>query len=503
MSGLLNAARANIFLSVTNIFVALIGNIILVRVLSPAVYGEYATMLSIVAWGLIIFEAGGNSGLMRFLPELERFRSRGGFLVRIIRLRLMVGIIVVALMFLCGPLWVRYAGLSADIWSRMVFVALGCTIAAGLIGLPAQFAMLSIFQHRSALAVSQAIAITRVVIVAVCAWYGAALEVFACVVAAVACVEAVFFYFLIQPFFSGEMGDPPAGFVFSAFKHGLVTVFDKVSSQVGSGSFLLIALASSKSPSELALLALGYDVALKALSIAGAPIGALIVPYFNSSRVNDGISRATELVSRSSAVLLFTCMGGYLVLVPFVLPFLFGESYRDAVLLAQIFGVFLFIDSWGRQSFSVAMITSGFYRSINILNTIQGALALVLLILTWNEDILTVVGCQAMLRVLSTVALVVAVVRFGLLKLNRLPIFCFLSAAVAAVVIIWCQSSKIFGGSLWGFVASLFGYIFLVVAAMRSRYFLDDEMRGIAYRLLGARGKWLSFILGDCSVAAK
>lgn len=61
------AARANLVLGgVTNVLVLALAAVVLARLLEPATYADYATMMAVIGWLLLITKADGNVGFSRF-----------------------------------------------------------------------------------------------------------------------------------------------------------------------------------------------------------------------------------------------------------------------------------------------------------------------------------------------------------------------------------------------------------------------------------------------------
>lgn len=497
MSRMVNAARANFLVSASSVLVAFASSVVVVRSLGATDFADYATLLGMLTWALLIFEAGGNSGLMRFFPEAERIQARAALLRKVLRLRLATGILAGLLLVLAGPLWVQQGNLPPDTWSPGVFIALAAALTAGLVGLPAQFALLAEFRHGAALLINQAMNLLRSVAVAMVAWRAPSLELLALTVAAVAILEAALYHYMLWPQLKEDLQPPPPMMLPSVLRHGLVTVFDKLSSQIGNGAFLLIVLAAAVPRVELALLAVAADLGVKVLSLAGIPIGAMVLPYLNAARVSGETARATTQVARLSAVLLSTALGGYLAVVGIALPLLFGSIYRDATALAQLIAFGIFVDSWGRLSFSAALITAGRYRAMNLFNMLLAGTAILLLMLTWSLGILAIVAAQAGLRVLGTAVLAAMACRDGLWRLNEAPFAWLGSVLVATGAALLVQAPLVTAGPLAQLAAAVLVFGAIVLVALRSGRCLDSSVVQLAYRVAGRHAKLLRLVIGS------
>ena len=76
-SKVISALHANWFLNAAGLFLSYGASIVIVRAMAPALYAEYAAVIAIIGLATFVFEAGGNSGLTRYLATAADLQARG------------------------------------------------------------------------------------------------------------------------------------------------------------------------------------------------------------------------------------------------------------------------------------------------------------------------------------------------------------------------------------------------------------------------------------------
>src|SRR3954454_23072124 len=114
---ILTAARSNWWLNALGMALSFCAGVVLVRTLSRELYAQYAAVLAVVWLCTLIFDAGGNSGLTRYLAEAGRSGARGSFYRALQRRRWLIALGLSVLLILLGPYYAestRFPTLADD-----------------------------------------------------------------------------------------------------------------------------------------------------------------------------------------------------------------------------------------------------------------------------------------------------------------------------------------------------------------------------------------------------
>ncbi|MEW6616662.1 MAG: hypothetical protein AB1401_14500 [Thermodesulfobacteriota bacterium] len=495
MSKIIYAARTNAILGPMGVLVSLFGMVIVVRTLEPALYTEYVTFLALVTWLRLFGEAGGSIGFMRYLKSAEQTQSRGTFYLSVIGRYCFVGIVMVFALQYFGPLWAKWAGLSLVTWNPTVFIAVSLIVFVNLSGIIAYYGLLGTFNHEVALLSSHVFTILRTLSIAVVALFMPTLIALSVVLVLVSMVENVWYHIKAWSIFKSERSPLPKGIVMSSNNHGLVTVFDKVTSAMGGGSFLLLILAPVYGRHELAFLAVANDVIQKALSIAGLPMSNMILPYLNNSLSNDeAFDAAAGKVTKLSMLLFLPVVGAVLIFVPSGLPLLFGDIYRDAIPLALLILIPAFFDSWVRFVLVSSLITKGKYGQIIILNTVQAILAILAIYVTYKLGLIAIVIAQGLVKLVTGFGVIGLAYRAGIFSFDLIPQGLMRSTifAVASGICIWLLTKHL---GYWSVFFQIGSYSLSLLLALKLWLQLDKTMYELLYKLLGKMSPLLRFLL--------
>ncbi|OGQ87753.1 MAG: hypothetical protein A2512_10575 [Deltaproteobacteria bacterium RIFOXYD12_FULL_56_24] len=442
MPTILRAARANLLLTPTGTALAVIASILVVRWLGPETYADYATLLALLSWLLLLAESGCNVGLGRFLSEAEAVDARGSLYWKLQFRRWGLALILTLLLVWLGPHWAKASGLPSERWSSTSFALIGLLAAVMLHGQLASSAMLTSFRHGRLLLMGQSMTIVRALMLGLLA--GIIREPLALVSAllALAVIEAVVLHYTATAAFRKERTRLPSGMANAAQAHGLVALFDKLTTALSGGPFLLLVLAGIHGRVELAILAVATDLLQKALSVIGLPISNLVLPMLNASRGDDAryrhqIARLGGLVTTLFAV----AVGGIATAIPLGLPLLLGPSYSATVPVAMIWLLPLFFESGVRMIWGVVLLTLGQYRWLMVFNLIYGAISLMIIFFMRDmASLTTLLLSLGILRIFMSLILLGRSARLKMLPPASRPVGIILAAGVACVFALGVQA---------------------------------------------------------------
>jgi hypothetical protein len=140
---ILSAARHNWWLNNLGFALSFVAPVVLVPVLPPQVYAQYSAVLAIVAMATLVFEAGANSGLTRYLPEAAEQHARGSFYRRMRHRRWLAALTCGAALLVFGPAYARTTQLGAETAQPWLFVLIATVVATSLTKLLAQYALIA------------------------------------------------------------------------------------------------------------------------------------------------------------------------------------------------------------------------------------------------------------------------------------------------------------------------------------------------------------------------
>jgi hypothetical protein len=323
--------------------------------------------------------------------------------------------------------------------------------------------------------------------------YGLALALLAAAI-----LEAVWQHLGIWRIVGKERRPVPTWLVGRSLRHGLVSVFDKLTSAVGSGPFLLIVLPAYYGRVDLALLAIAADLVQRALVLTSLPVGNMILPYLNRAADDDEryVQSASKVLKLSSALFL-SSLGATCVIIPSGMPLIFGEPYADATSLALLFAVPAFFDAWARFSLSSSLATQGRYGDLVWTGTAQATLALVVLLLTYDKGLILIAAGQGLVKVLASAVLAYRAHRRGLFRLALLPrnlaVTVTLAAAAGFALDAWLSGTPV---GRWSACAALLAYVLVYLAGMRRFGGFDEELLGMIRALAGRHRRLVDLIAG-------
>ena len=464
----LRAARANLLLAPIGTVLAVITSILIARWLGPEIYADYATLLALVTWLLLLAESGCNAGLGRFLGEAGALNARGSLYLSLQYRRWAIALILAISLIWFGPVWAKSVGLSEARWQPASFMMVGLLAAVMLHGQLASSALLTTFTHGRVLLTNQLMTITRALILAMLA--GVLREPGALVTAllVLAVMEAWILHRATLVQIGHERARLPPRMTNAAQKHGLVALFDKLTTALSAGPFLLLALAGIHGRGELAMLAIATDLLQKALSVIGLPLSNIVMPMLNESRSNaERFRRQVARLGGLMIVLFAFGFGGIMAVLPLGLPLLLGGSYAPAVPIAMIWLLPVFFESGVRMVWGASMIVLDQYRWLMGFNLIYGATSLLVIFVARDMDLMVLLVLLGVLRLFMSLALLAQAARLDLLPLESRPIRVMVVAGTACLLSLGTQTLLDPVPLIFRLLAGIGVYVLVVFASLR------------------------------------
>lgn len=481
------SARWNLALGVLNLFVSLLASIAVARALPTSAFADYATMMAIIAWTLLVTEAGGNVGFSRFLKAAEQQRARGTLYRAVLRRRYSVGVLVVGAFLLAGPLWAGAAGLSQSSWDRSVFLLLALVVVADLQGQLGHYALISSFRHRDALLIAQGSSLLKAVLLIGAAWTMPSLAALAGAVLAGALVAVLGYHSAAKALLAAERAPLPPGMLAATYRHGLVTMFDKVTTAVGGGPFLLIVLAGTYGRPELALLGIASEFMQRALGVANLPVANMMLPYLHRWQDSENVAVSVRRAGSMGLLVLAPGLGAAMTLAPEGLPLLFGDRYAAAAWLVLCAALPTFAEAWCRMILGFTLIAGRQYKAVTLLNAVQGVTAIVVLVLTAPHGLLAVVIGQGIVRLAASLAVLVLAWRKHLVDRTVLPhgLLVATSLATGGALLVQHAVQPMLGH--WSAVLAMASYALLLTLGTRLLVQLDRDIWQALSQIGGGR----------------
>jgi O-antigen/teichoic acid export membrane protein len=492
---ILAALHANWSLNLIGLLLSYGASIVLVRAMHPELFAEYAAAIGLIALASLVFEAGANSGLTRYLAEAEKQGARGTFYRRMQSRRWLAAVGCVAVLGLLGPLYARsthFDALTAQPW---LFAIVGATVAATLLRLLAHYGLIALFETKAALLLQQGFQVGRAVLLAGIALVGGSLAHLLGTLLALAAIEALIVHRRFWGMIREERAPLPEDFISRAQQFGLLTVFEKVCAMLGGGTFLMLVLAPQHAVLAVAFFALAIDLVGKGLSLTAMPMGNLVAPFLSHTSDDPAAQgRAIGRVVKLSSLLYCFSVGAGLLLIPTFVPAVYGASYSGAVVLALVLLVPTAFESWVRGSCSPALLRNGRYRELLRVNVLQAVLSLTTLALVYRKDLAIAIGAVGAVRC-AVAALNLAQVR-ALVPAGtfRVPLQGLLiSGLCCALAHSWGALLPLPGLARGGVQVLAFALFFY--AGLRWVILRDEDTLHLAHRITGSRIRPLARLL--------
>lgn len=485
MTEVASAARANLLLAPVGTVLAVIATVLVARWLGPETFADYATLMALVAWLLILAEGGCNVGLGRFLREAGTVNARGR-LYRVLQYRRWAIALILAISLIwLGPIWARSVGLSEERWQPVSFVMVGLLAAVMLHGQLASNALLATFRHGRVLLTNQSMTIARALVLATLA--GVLREPVALVAAllVLAAVEAWVLHYATVTQIGYERNPLPRGMGNAAQKHGLVALFDKLTTALSAGPFLLLVLAGVHGRSELAMLAIATDLLQKVLSVTGLPLSNIVMPMLNESRNNAERFRLQVARLGGLMIVLFSiAAGGIIVALPMGLPLLLGAPYEPAVTIAVIWLLPVFFESGVRMIWGAALIALDQYSWLMRFNLVYGVASLIMIFAARDTDLNTLLVWLGVLRFSMSLVLLGRAAQLALLPPESRPVRVMVAAGAACIFSLAAQALPV-SYPVFALLTGIGIYVLVMLASLRWLHLVPGPSHDALYQIAG------------------
>ncbi len=486
------ALHANWWLNLAGLLLSFGASIVLVRAMPPSLYAEYGAVMALIGLATLVFEAGANSGLTRYLAEAAQQQARGTFYRKMQLRRGLAAVLCAAALVAFGPMYARHTPFSSLAAHPWLFVIIAAIVAGSLTRLLAHYGLLALFETKTALLLQQSFLVLRSVVLALTALAGGGLFALVGGFLALTVIEAAIADHRFRRLVGTERGPLPAAFVNRAQRFGLLTIFDKACAMLGSGSVLLLVLAPHHPAAAIAFFTLAVDLVGKLVSLTVMPMGNLVAPFLSQTSDDPAAQGlAVARVMKLSSLLYCFSVGAGLLALPWFVPAVYGVGYSTAAGLAALLLVPTAFENWIRGSCSPALLRNGRYRELMKVNVLQAVVTVTTLALVYRQPVEIVIvavgaarGAVAALNLLLLRQLVPA-------RTYRVPLHGLLVATAA------CALAAL-AGSLVPLPATaravLQGVVFagLGLAGLRWIIFRDADVTRIATRLAGRKAPaWL------------
>ena len=492
---ILSAARHNWWLNSLGFALSFAASVVLVRVVPRELFAQYAAVLAIVGVATLVFEAGANSGLTRYLREASECGATGTFYLRMQRRRWIAAIICGIAVVLLGPIYARSTQLGGAASERWVFICVAVLVGATLTKLLAHYGLLALFEAKTALLLQQGFLVLRSVSLAAIGLLGGGLAGLVGALLATTILEALLVHWRFWRLIREERAPISTEFMNRAQKFGLLTIFDKGCAMLGSGSVILLVLAPRHPATVIAFLALALDLVGKVVSLTVMPMGNLVAPYLSHTSDEPELQgRAIARVLKLSSLLYAFTIGAALLLFPWFVGFVYGGKYDGAIRLIPLLLLPTAFESWIRGCCSPALLRNAHSRSLMKLNAVQTVVTLTVLVLVRQQTVEVVILFVGAVRAAIASFSLVLVRPLVPVGSYRVPLQGALVAAFSCAI-----------AYAWGLLVPLPGtaraavegltFVLLFYVGLRWLVLRDRDTLHLAHRVAGHRVKLLSRLL--------
>jgi O-antigen/teichoic acid export membrane protein len=492
---IISALHANWWLSLFGLLFSFLASVVLVRTMPKELFAQYAAVVAMIAVATLIFEAGANSGLTRYLAEAGHNRARGTFYRKMQRRRWLAAAVCAVALVVLGPIYAahtEYGILNAQPW---IFAAIAAIVTATLVRLLGHYGLLALFETRPALLLQQGFQIARSASLALIALVGGGLAHLIAGLFALTVIEAFLVHRRFWSIVSSERAPVAGEFVNRAQKFGLLTVVDKACAMLGSGTVLMLVLAPHHSLLTMALLGLAVDLVGKLVSLTAMPMGNLVAPYLSETS-DDAAAQAlatSRVVKLSSLLYSFSIGFGVLILPSFVAT-VYGTDYRPAASAALLLLIPTAFENWVRGSCTPALLRNDRGRQLMRVNATQAIVTIATLLLVMRQPLPVAIIAVGTARALTSALNLVLLSRLVPLQTYIVPLQGVLIGAGAAALAFASTQLLTVSELLRAIVASaLFTAVFY--AGFRGIILRDRDTLHLAHRLAGHRARLLSGLL--------
>jgi len=494
-SKIISALHANWWINLAGLLLSFVTSIVLVRSMPAGLYAEYGAVIAMIGVATLVFEAGANSGLTRYLADASRQAARGTFYRRMQLRRWMAGLACALVLLALGPIYARstpFAHMAAQPW---LFVLIGATVVMSLTKLLGHYGLLALFETRTALMRQQLFMLLRSAALATIALAGGTLSLLVVALLVIACIEALIVHRALWRIIGTERAPVPPGFVNRAQVFGLLTVFDKACAMLGSGTVILLLLAPRQPAIVIALLALAIDLVGKVIGLTVMPMGNLVAPYLShTSDAAEAQATAVGRVVKLSSLLYSFSIGAGVLLLPWFVPAVYGTTYEGAGRLALLLLLPAAFENWIRGCCSPALLRNGLSRSLMKINVVQAVATITTFVLVRRQPVEVVIasvgGVRAAVASLNLLALRPLVPAGSYWVPFQGALLGILSCGVAYS---WVSALPLPAAARALLQIASFAVVFCM--GLRWVVFRDRDTLHLAHRIAGGRARLLSWLL--------
>jgi hypothetical protein len=411
------------------------------------------------------------------------------------RRRWVAAIICAVAVVLVGPIYARSTQLGGAASERWVFICLAALVAATLTKLLAHYGLLALFEAKTALLLQQGFLVLRSVSLAAIGLLGGGLAALVGALLAITILEALLVHWRLWRLIREERAPISTAFMNRAQKFGLLTIFDKGSAMLGSGSVILLVLAPRHPATVIAFLALAIDLVAKVVSLTVMPMGNLVAPYLSHTSDEPELQgRAIARVLKLSSLLYAFTIGAALLLFPWFVGFVYGGKYDGAIRLIPLLLLPTAFENWIRGCCSPALLRNAHSRSLMKLNAVQAAVTLAVLVLVRQQPVEVVILFVGTFRAAIASFSLVLVRPLVPVGSYRVPLQGALVAAFSCAI-----------AYAWGLLMPLPGtaraavegltFVLLFYVGLRWLVLRDRDTLHLAHRLTGTRARFFSRLL--------
>jgi len=492
---IISALHANWWLNLAGLLLSFIAGVVLVRAMPSGLYAEFGAVSAMIGLATLVFEAGANSGLTRYLNEAGQQHARGTFYRKMQYRRWLAALACAGALIAFGPMYARHTQFVSLAGRPWIFALVAAIVAASLTKLLAHYGLLALFETKTALMIQQGFLVGRSLVLAAIALAGGSLLALVIALVTIAVIEGFVVHRRLARLIGKERAPLPGSFVNRAQKFGLLTIFDKMCAMLGSGTVLLLVLAPNHPATTIAFLTLAVDLVGKLVSLTVMPMGNLVAPYLSQTSDEPGAQGvAVARVVKLSSLLYSFSVGAGMLMLPWFIGAVYGERYRGAIVLALVLLVPTAFENWIRGACSPALLRIGRYRELVRVNVLQAIVTIAVLALVYRQRIEIVIAAVGASRSLVAALNLVLLRRIVPAGTYRVPVLGALVAALACAVGFawsWWLPLPAFPRALAS--GLLFALIFY--AGLRWLVFRDADTLHLAHRVAGARIKLLGRLL--------
>ena len=492
---IISALHANWWLNLAGLLLSFAASVVLVRTMPKPLFAQYAAVMAMIGLTTLIFEAGANSGLTRYLAEAGRRNARGTFFLRMQRRRWLAAAICIVALIAFGPIYASHTDYKILATQPWIFAAIAAIVTATLVRLLAHYGLLALFETRTALLIQQGFQIARSASLAAIALLGGNLIHLVIGLFTLAAIEGIIVNRKLWRIIRSEREPVETEFINRAQKFGLLTILDKACAMLGSGTVLMLVLGLEHSVASMALLGLAVDLVGKLVSVTVMPMGNLVAPYLSETSDDPSAQAlATGRVVKLSSLLYCFTIGLGALMLPWFVGTLYGEDYRAAAGFALLLLIPTAFENWVRGSCSPALLRNGRGRDLMRVNLLQAVVTIATLALVMRQPFevaLIAVGCARAFTASLNLVLIRQIVHARTYLVPLQSILLATAAAAAAFTLGHLIPTVELARAIA--TGSIFALLFYI--GMRWLIFRDADTLCLAHRVVGTRIKPLSRLL--------